>query len=103
MRKYNEKTDKYYSPDATPDLYLDEETVNSVLASIEDFKGDEEVEVKNLIKEIEALHRDACLEKISLKDSKTQIKKLSDKFLEKYGFWPYLTKTFAAFYGHFDK
>lgn len=103
MRKYDKKTDKYYSPDSTPDLYLDEETVDSVLDSIEAYKADEEVEVRKIIKEIEALHRDACLEKISLNDSKAQIKKLSDKFLEKYGFWPYLTKTFTAFYGHFDK
>ena len=103
MRKYNNNVDEYYSPDATPDLYLDDETVNSVLEQISRIETEEEIEVRTLIKKIETLHRNACLGGISLEASKQEIRKLSDSFLEKFGFWPYLTKTFTAFYKSFEK
>ena len=103
MRKYEKNIDDYYSPDSTPDLYLDEDLVILVLDSIDKIETDDEIEVREVIKKIESIQRDYCINKITLEESKSKIRYISEQFFNKYEYWPYVTKTYDAFYRYFDK
>lgn len=101
MRQYNPDVDKYYSPDDTPDLYLSDEQVKEYIGKISIEKEESEFEVRHLIVEIESLNRFAKMGEISNEENYIQSKKLADSFLQKFGFWPYVTKTYELFYKNF--
>jgi len=101
MRPYNKDIDTYYSPDDTPDLYLTEEQVNNTLEMLSEINEPSEIAVRDVIKRIETINREEKLGIISTKDSFSKIRTISDDFLDKYGFWPYITKTFENFYESF--
>ncbi|MDR3259726.1 MAG: hypothetical protein LBT51_08995 [Fusobacteriaceae bacterium] len=103
MRSYDKNLDDYYSPDDTPELYLTEEQIDNTLNAIPDYDDPAEIEVKKTIKIIETINREEKFGKISKEDCITKSNKVSDDFLEKYGFWPYITKTFEEFYKLFEK
>jgi len=103
MRPYNRDLDNYYSPDDTPDLYLTEEQINIALASLPSMNENAEISVRETIRRIETINREEKLGNISPSESNEKIKSLSNSFLQKYDFWPYITKSFELFYKSFER
>lgn len=103
MRAYNSKIDKYYSPDDTPELYLTDEQIELGLSLVPIYKEDSEIEVRELIRKIEIINQQEKLLKVSKEESFKVNKELANNFFRKYGFWPYLTKTYKNFYSYFIK
>ena len=103
MRAYNKDLDEYYSPDDTPELYLTDEQINAVLNSLPHIDKPAEINVREAIKQIETINREEKLGKISASESSAKIRNISNDFLRKYGFWPYITKTFELFYKSFER
>lgn len=103
IRKYNADIDEYYSPDDTPNLFLTEEQVEEVLASIPKINEESELEAIEIIRKIEKLQRDEKLGEISNDECVKENDKISDYFLKKYGFWPYVTNIYKNFYMSFVK
>jgi ferritin-like metal-binding protein YciE len=103
MRPYNRKTDRYYSPDDTVELYLTEEQINEALESLPQTDNSAELSVRKTIKKIETINRNEKLGKISSSESTVKIRNISNDFLNEYGFWPYITKSFELFYKSFER
>jgi hypothetical protein len=103
MRPYDKDMDRYYSPDDTPELYLTEEQINDAFDSLPYMNENAEINVRETIKQIETINREEKLGKISSSESAAKIKTLSNDFLQKYGFWPYVTKSFELFYKSFEQ
>ncbi|MDR1468628.1 MAG: hypothetical protein LBT00_04980 [Spirochaetaceae bacterium] len=103
MRAYNKNLDEYYSPDDTPELYLTDEQINGVLNSLPHIDKPAEINVREAIKEIETINREEKLGNILPAESSVKIRNISNGLLQKYGFWPYVTKTFELFYKSFEQ
>jgi len=102
-RPYNKNKDSFYSPDSTPMLYLFEQDILTALDDIPLYEGESEIEVRGLIADIETLNRKEKMGEISPELCLKRNKELADSFLDKYGFWPYITKTYEAFYQYFER
>jgi len=103
MRQFNPKIDYYYSPDSTPNLYLSEEQVEHALDKISQYGEEAEKVVRSLIRKVEELNR---LEKngiISNDECVLRANKIENEFVKKFGFWPYVTKTYKEFYNILNK
>jgi hypothetical protein len=103
MRPYNKDLDEYYSPDDTPELYLTEEQINCTLDSLPCMNENAEINVREIIKQIETINREEKLGEISSSESAAKIGIISNDFLQKHGFWPYVTKSFELFYKSFEQ
>ncbi len=102
MRAFNSKIDKYYSPDDTPEIFLKSEQVEEALSTINLIdNSDEEIEVRSVIRKIEELNRKEKKGEISEMECNNFTRKITNNFAEKYDFWPYMTKTYKAFYKYF--
>jgi hypothetical protein len=101
-RPYDESIDTLYSPDATANLYLTEEMVNDALAAIPAYDEASEKEARSLVIEIESLNRAEKLGKITAEKCFAENKRISDYYLAKFGFWPYMSKTYSEFYELFS-
>lgn len=98
MRQYNPNIDKMYSPDDTPELYLSIQQIEYTFNKIKCFEGEDEKAVIEVIREIETLNRKEKLGQITPKECKEKIKIISNNFLDRFGHWPYITKSYKAFY-----
>jgi hypothetical protein len=103
MREYDPQKDNYYSPDDTPNLYLTNKQIKSHLEDIPKFDKCDEKEVRKVIIKIEILNKREKMGKISTNECHKKIEELNDKFLNKYDYWPYMTKTYELFYKSFIK
>lgn len=103
MRKFDNKIDDYYSMDDTPDVYLDEEQIESALEKIKIPNEEAELAAVELLKKSEQIHRDSLLGKFSNDDCTKQIQLLEDGFVSKYGFWPSASSVYENFYSQFMK
>lgn len=102
VRPYNKNKDSFYSPDSTPMLYLTEKDILTALDDIPNYVEESEIEVRDLIVEIETLNRKEKMGAISPELCLKKNKELADSFLDSHGYWPYVTKTYEAFYHYFE-
>ena len=103
MRKFEEKIDGFYSMDDTPDIYLDDEQIQSALKKIKIPNEEAELAAVELLKKSEQIHRDSLMGKISDEECTKQIQALEDEFVSKYGFWPSASSVYENFYSQFVK
>lgn len=102
-RPYDKNRDSFYSPDSTPMLYLFEQDIRAALEGIPVYDEKSEIEVRDVIVEIETLNRKEKTGEISHDLCMKRNKELADSFLDRFGFWPYVTKTYDAFYQYFER
>jgi hypothetical protein len=103
MRAYDKNLDEYYYSDDTPELYLTDEQIDDVLNSLPYIDDPAEINVRETIKQIEIINREEKLGKITPSESGARIRDISNNFLRKYDFWPYVTKSFELFYKAFEQ
>ena len=103
MRQFDPIYDEIYGLNETPDLYLSEEQVSAALERISISKGKGEEEALQFVYQIESLHRNEALDKISHNEFLSEIKQRQDKFVKEFGFWPYAANSYKAFYEQFNK
>ena len=103
FRQYSVDLDDLYSPDATPSLFLSEEQVEESLNSVPQYSEEPEKEARSVVVEIEALNRQEKAGLISADKSLSRNRAIAEQFLEKYGFFPYVTRTYQQFYEYFAR
>lgn len=101
MRKFNKSIDDFYSMDETPDVYLDDEQIETALSKITISDEDAEVAAVELLKKEEQIHRDSLMGKYSDDESTKLIQTLEDEYVSKYGFWPSASSVYEDFYSQF--
>jgi hypothetical protein len=95
-RPYDPDRDPSYHPDDTPDLYLDDDRLQKLLAALPPTRDAAEIEARSVLLSVERTHRAQLRGEQAA--SATEPRERIEEFRRRFGYWPWDTDSARSFY-----